>query len=122
MMVAGALVGVVVSLVAAAGLRQWAVSRRIVRKVGAREEGPAREAPPVGGLALALGLTAGVVAWQLRGGGAWSPQLLGLAEVHKEGPAVSNGFHRFFWCHRLDLVIGFSDQLLEPLAHLTPPS
>src|SRR3989338_365572 len=79
MMVAGALVSMVVSLIVAAGLRQWAVSRRIVRKVGAREEGPAREAPPVGGLALALGLTAGVVAWQLRGGGAWSPQLLGLA-------------------------------------------
>lgn len=73
------LIGVLVSVVYAAGLRRWALRRRIVRKVGTPLGEQARDLPPVGGLALAVGCLAGGLAWYVQGGIGWTRELSGLA-------------------------------------------
>jgi len=64
MVLAGAVIGAAVSLVCAAGLRVWARRQQVLRKVGTPLAEHGRPLPPVGGIALALGCTAGAaVIW-----------------------------------------------------------
>lgn len=61
------LIGAVTSALCAVLLRSWARRRRIVKKVGTPLTKQDRSLPPVGGLALAAGLAAGVVSAHARG-------------------------------------------------------
>lgn len=99
MMIASALVGAVASAACAAGLRAWAWRRQVVQKVGVPFVQQERALPPVGGVALAIGCIAGVVAWSLQSGMRWSDQWIGLAGA---GTVI--------------LVIGLIDDFVRELA------
>ena len=64
MVLAGAVIGAVVSIVSALGLRAWAHRRQMLQKVGTPLAEHGRPLPPVGGAALALGCAIGAaVCW-----------------------------------------------------------
>ncbi len=72
------LIGVAATMVCAMVLRGWARRRRVVRKVGTPLAEQARDLPPVGGLALAIGCVAGALVWQAQLGIEWTAELRGL--------------------------------------------